>query len=67
MLGSLLAFGEMFEFENYGSVWVKGQTMTLTYSPTNLHLLNKTTLFTIFMPKTSKLSMKSYVLAFSHI
>ena len=58
----LLAFEEMFEFVNYGSSWVKGQTMTLTFSPTNLHLLIKTTLFTIFIPKSSKLSMKSYVL-----
>ena len=38
--------------------------MTLTFSPTNLHLLIKTTLFTIFMPKSSKLSMKSYVLGY---
>ena len=30
--------------------------MTLTSSPTNLHLLIETTLFTIFMPKSSKLS-----------
>ena len=41
--------------------------MTLTFSRTNLHLLIKTTQFTIFMPKSSKLSMKSYVLAFYHI
>ena len=41
--------------------------MTLTFSPTNLHLLIKTTLITIFMPESSKLSMKSYVIAFSHI
>ena len=33
--------------------------MTLTFSPTNLHLLIKTTLFTIFMPKSLKLSIKS--------
>ena len=56
----LLAFEEMFEFVN------KGQTMTLTFSPTNLHILIKTTLFTIFIPKSSKLFMKSYVLVFSH-
>ena len=59
-IGSL-TFEEMFEFVK---LWVKGQTTTLTFSPTNLHLLIKTTLFTIFMPKSSKLSMKSYVLAF---
>ena len=42
-------------------------TMTLTFSPTNLHLLIMTTLIPIFMPKSSKLSMKSYVIAFSRI
>ena len=63
----LLAFEEMFEFVSYGSSWVRDQTMTLTFSPTNLHLLIKTTLLTIFMPKSSKLSIKSYALAFSHI
>ena len=64
----LLAFEEMFvEMFEYGSSWVKGKTMTLTFSPTNLHLLIKTTQFNIFMPKYSKLSMKSYVLAFYHI
>ena len=33
--------------QTYGSSWVKGQTLTLTFSPTNLHLLIKTTLITI--------------------
>ena len=41
--------------------------MTLTFSPTNLHLLIKTNQFIIFMPKSSKFSMTSYVLAFYHI
>ena len=59
----LLAFEEMFEIVN----WANGQKMTLTFSPTNLHLLIKTTLITIFKPKSSKLSMKSYVSAFSYI
>ena len=54
-------------FTIYGRGGHIAQTMTLTFSPTNLHLLIKTTLFTIFVPESSKLSMKSYVLAFSHI
>ena len=56
----LLAFEEMFEFVKFW--YFLGQR-----SNKNLHLLFKTTLFTIFMPKSSKLSIKSYVLAFSHI
>ena len=63
----LLAFEEMFEFVKLWLFLDQRSKMTLTFSPTNLHLLIKTTLFTIFMPKSSKLSMKSYVLAFSHI
>ena len=65
-VGFILAFKEMFEILN-GSSWVNGQTMTLTFSPTNLHLLIKTTLITFSMPNSSKLSMKSHVLAFSNI
>ena len=64
----LLAFEKMFENEKLMVVpGSKVKERPWPFLPTNLHLLIKTTLLTIFMPKSSKLPMKSYVLAFSHI
>ena len=47
----LLAFGEI-----YGSSWVKGLTMTLTFSQTNLRLLIKTTLIPFLCQNLQKFS-----------
>ena len=58
-------FKEMFEFVILREFWLKGQRMTLASCIHNLHGLNKTIqIITIFKPKSSKLSMKSYILAF---
>ena len=52
---------------NYGKSWVKSQTMTLTFSTHKSSCSHLDNLIAILWPKSSKLSMKSYVLAFSHI
>ena len=57
---SQVALNGMFETVILWESWVKDQLI-------NLSVLMKTTLITIFWPKHSKLSMKSNLLAFSHI
>ena len=51
------------------SIRVLGQRSSndLSLSLTNLHILINIMLITTFRPKSSKLPMKSYVLAFSNI
>ena len=44
------SFEEMFEIVILKEPWITGQTMTLTSSSTNLHVLMKITLITNFRP-----------------
>ena len=58
----------MFETVILWESWVKGQIMTLTFcthESSYAHIIGQLYI-PIFKPKSSKLSMKSFDLAFSH-